>query len=115
MHVYACQLPSECENIYNIKPCRFRPVFSAELKVHHRNLSGTVYIIGGSQSYLTGLKSVFCAILGAFFSQKIILHKLKFNPQEFKLNIEKLGKLRKLQYLKKNYEFSDVQFNMSSI
>ena len=58
--------------------------------------------------------SLSCHFRG-IFSQKITLHKLKFNPQEFKLNIEKLGKLRKLQYLKKNYEFSDVQFNMSSI
>ena len=38
--------------------------------------------------------------------QKIILHKVRFNPYEVKLNIKNLEKMYEV------FEFSDVQFHL---
>ena len=56
-------------------------------------------ILGDSWSYLFGFKPVFCSVFLAFSqcqTQKIILHKVKLNPSEVRLNIKKLKKLWKL-------------------
>ena len=66
-------------------------------------------LIGGSQSYLIGLKVFFFHfIIGEFFlleMQNIILFEVRFNLCKVRFNIEKLKKSQKTEILKSYFLF----------
>ena len=70
-------------------------------------------LIGYSRSYYTGIKPVFLETFGFFPCEmkKIILHEMRFNPHEARLNWawENLDNLNVV----KISEFSDIQFNLT--